>query len=473
MSFKRVVILGGGPVGLLCAIEARQNFVKNVTIVEKRSGYSRTNVPVLDNDIRRHMKSLGVHTQMGLGKDAMDSTSFSKIETALLDQAQRIGVKIVRPYVVSNITGLEELKNGRYKSMLVTIHEWDDKARVRKPGGDLQHLQADLLVVATGGGAASDDIVTNTLGFGYEKLKAKNYGAYGIFQPEGVSPGLPVGSEKQRKAYEGARELAGAQFHFQTADHNYLLTTLSGVSRNDFKTLQGSTDKLKELLTSLNQVFSSTVIESIKEVEKNVGVFKIAIQRARQFYSPKYPAVLVGDAAVTPHPEKGSGYTTGFRGFEELKRLFEALKKTDRSKDNSVAFQTFNDRYELHASRKAIEGTFTVLANLRKTLGGYSANMQRDMAPMTNPGARALVQQYVDRADRLAEELNAQERLAKAYYDYLKTDDDTVPPEFEWDDTVGNLWAWIASTWQDIKDFTQGVNLMDERLDRVQMALRM
>jgi hypothetical protein len=38
-------------------------------------------------------------------------------------------------------------------------------------------------------------------------------------------------------------------------------------------------------------------------VQKNVLAFKVNIQRARQLCSPEYPAVLVGDAAVTPHPD--------------------------------------------------------------------------------------------------------------------------------------------------------------------------
>jgi 2-polyprenyl-6-methoxyphenol hydroxylase-like FAD-dependent oxidoreductase len=473
MSFKRVVVLGGGPVGLLCAIEARQNFVKDVVVVEKRSGYSRTNVPVLDQDLRNHMKQLGVHTQMGLGAKAMGATSFSRIESALLDRARAVGVEMLRPYVVAGVTGTELKKHGRYKSMLLTVREWDDKTRAPKVGGQTKHLKADLLVVASGGGAAADAIVTQTLKFDYEKLKAKNYGAYAIFEEKGMSPGLQVGTAKHKAAFSNAGELAGAKFHFQTADHNYLLTSLSGITRDDFKILQGSTGKLKTLLDSLNQVFSSNVVEQIKDVEKNVGIFKIAIQRARQFQSPQYPAVLVGDAAVTPHPEKGSGYTTGFRGYEELCRLFEALKKTDRSKDNSVAFQSFNDRYELHASRKAIEGTFTVLLNLQKTLSVSAAEMQRDLASARNPHVKTFIQEYLQTAALLCADMESQVSLAKFYFDYLKPDTGTVPTGFRWENTVGDLWGWIADTWADIKKLTQGIHLMDDRLDRVQGALRL
>ena len=65
--------------------------------------------------------------------------------------------------------------------------------------------------------------------------------------------------------------------------------------------------------------------------------------------------MLVGDAAVTPHPQAGSGIGTGFAGFEELQKLFAALKKAHRSNNNEAVFQNFNTAYELHASRKALE----------------------------------------------------------------------------------------------------------------------
>lgn len=57
MSIKLVVILGGGPIGRMCTIEAKKHF-KSVTIIEKWAGYTRTNVPVLQDDIKQHLRNL-------------------------------------------------------------------------------------------------------------------------------------------------------------------------------------------------------------------------------------------------------------------------------------------------------------------------------------------------------------------------------------------------------------------------------
>lgn len=466
MSFKKVVILGGGPVGLLCAIEARQNFARDVTVVEKRSGYSRSNVPVLDTDIIRHLKKLDVQEKAGLGKDALASTSFSSIEKALQEKAEGMGIRVLRPYVTSSITGCSMMKHGRYKNMAMFLAKWDDKRKAKDLSGSTLRIEADLLIVATGGAAVADPIVIDTLGFGYEKLKAKNYGAYGIFnQSTSAKSKVPA-------AMKASKEIADFTIALSTKDHNYLLSTLSGITKEDFRILQGSTEKLKELLTTLAATSYADILSDLQNVQKNVGIFKIAIQRARQFYSPQFPAVLVGDAAVTPHPQTGSGYTTGFRGYEELCKLFAALKKTHRTKDNSVVFQSFNDRYELHVSRKALEGTTQILTNISKMLTSYAAGIRRDMPRLTTPAARDFAENYALTADRLVKELAEQATLARAYSAYLKPDAGEEVPEFEWDQTVRRLWEWIESTWKDVKALTGQVASLDERLASVQVALK-
>jgi 2-polyprenyl-6-methoxyphenol hydroxylase-like FAD-dependent oxidoreductase len=354
MSFKRVVVIGGGPVGLLCAIDAR-NYFGTVTVVEKRTGHSRTNVPVLDDDIRKHFKALKVHTKMGLGDDAMGSAAFARIEDALEKRAKSASVKLLRPYVVTAAIGEGVAVGGRYKKANLTLAEWDDQRKTVATTGRTKQLSADLIVVASGGGAAQDQLL-QSLGFTWERLKAKNYGAFAIFDDRGEG-------DNQTAAKVQVRDLlANYRIVLETQDHTYLLATLSGITPTDFKALQGDTKKLKDLMATIQKAEEPNLRE-IKEVAKNVGVFKIAIQRVRQMYSPNIPAVIVGDAAVMPHPERGSGCTTGFRGFEELHKMFEALKNTRRSKDNSIIHQGFSDRYELHVSRKAIDGTSLVLFN--------------------------------------------------------------------------------------------------------------
>ncbi len=474
MAFKRVVILGGGPVGLLCAIEARQHF-KSVSVVEKRSTYSRTNVPVVDNDLRLHFKTLGVHQKMGLGESAMQGDPpFKRIEGTLFDHASSRGIEMLRPFVVTSVSGGSENKFGRYKSILLTLRQWDDQSRKFVDGAKPLTVNADLLVIATGGGAAADPLVTETLGFTYEKLKAKNYGAYGIFEKTGdvlnPSPGHKEGKLAAREI--SAKVAAPASIRLQTADYNYLLATLAGITRNDFKLLQSSQERLKKLLFALESARGSGITEKLKEVEKNVGLFKIAIQRARQFYSPKYPAVLVGDAAVTPHPEQGSGYTTGFRGFEELKRLLEALKGTDRSKDNSLIFQGFNDRYELHVSRKALQGTVAIVANNRRTLETYAADIRALAARTKYLGMRQILEHDAATADDLAEELKAQEAAAKKMLAYLEPDKGQELPELGEDETASALWKRIDTTWGQLKKLMKHDALLDDgRLAEVEKKL--
>src|SRR5262249_35109777 len=149
-------------------------------------GYSRTNVPVLDTDIRRHFEKLGVTKAMEIGSgkpltSSPDAAAFSKIEQALLDKATGLGVAIERPYVVTTAVGAGMNKHGRYKSVQLVLTEWDEKKK-QTLNTQQKRLEADLVVVATGGGGtAADGVIVNTLGFAYERLKAKNYGAYAVF----------------------------------------------------------------------------------------------------------------------------------------------------------------------------------------------------------------------------------------------------------------------------------------------------
>jgi thioredoxin reductase len=123
LSFHTVVVIGAGPIGLLAAIEARQNFVKKVIVVEKRSSYTRTNVPTLQTEIRNEFKKLGVLKTMSNSAQV----PFSQIEEALKEKAVNLGVKFELGYTVQSVVGLKKNKHGRYKSIHVTLKEWDEQ----------------------------------------------------------------------------------------------------------------------------------------------------------------------------------------------------------------------------------------------------------------------------------------------------------------------------------------------------------
>jgi hypothetical protein len=219
------------------------------------------------------------------------------------------------------------------------------------------------------------------------------------------------------------------------------------------------------------------VVQQLMDVEKNIAVFQVAIQRAQQFYSPSFPAVLVGDAAVTPHPEQGSGYTTGFRGFQELKTLFEALKGTAKRKETIWAFQNFNARYELHASRKAITGTVAILQNTRRMLETLASDLPEMAQSITDHRIGEALRRRLTRdamtARGLAADVGDQEKLARDFCMFLGPDDGQDPPAFAWDNTAGRLWQSIALTWDDITKLTEDHNLLDDRLKDLKKTFKL
>jgi pyruvate/2-oxoglutarate dehydrogenase complex dihydrolipoamide dehydrogenase (E3) component len=85
MAFKRIVVVGGGPIGLFCAIDAAEVFKSmwsKVTVVEMRQEYSRMNVPTLHTEIHKHLQHLGIKDQ-ALGKAGI--APLAQLEKSLFD----------------------------------------------------------------------------------------------------------------------------------------------------------------------------------------------------------------------------------------------------------------------------------------------------------------------------------------------------------------------------------------------------
>jgi cation diffusion facilitator CzcD-associated flavoprotein CzcO len=220
MPFTQVVILGGGPIGLLCAIEAKKYFRK-VLIVEKRSEYSRNNVPALNPPLIKHLKEIGVDKDLWpTGEAGSTSLSFARFEEVLWQKAKANGVSMERGYVVSALDGVGRMPNGSYKQIVLTLSEWDEKKKEIFKDATRLFEKADLLVVASGGAAATDEMVTGKLGFSFAKLKARNYAAYGIFTPPKVITQQEV--DEKLKFFGLFGQVISDKIAFPTADHNYL-----------------------------------------------------------------------------------------------------------------------------------------------------------------------------------------------------------------------------------------------------------
>ncbi|WP_213807226.1 hypothetical protein [Granulicella sp. dw_53] len=464
MSFKKVVVLGAGPLGLMAAIDARQHFVRNVTLVEKRGAYTRPNVPVLDKSTITHLQSIKATPSSWRSGKAGDPIAFSKIEDALLTRAKALGIKLERGWIAERISGRDKNDHGRYKSMTLTLRACDEKGRKMTIGGALKVIEADFLVVSVGGGAAADPLITNILGFAFQKLAPKDYGAYGIFNPEKASLTSDANQlQRKNEAQKLANGVIGKKTPIPTEDHNYLLATLRNCSAADFQRLQAAPADLRKILLTVGQ--TTSILSSLKQVEKNVAVFEISVQRATQFYSQQYPAVLLGDAAVTPHPEQGSGVAAGYVGLEKLRQLFQELKKLDRSDDTESSFSNFNSQMDIVTSKKALEGTLAILTNNIQNLRNYIARVRQQQNTLSYPQAKRYLGEFAERLQTLQSNMESHKvETEKLLGSFNEPDLSKIGA------ALGKLWSSIKNSHDEIQGLIGQTDLMSENIENIRRS---
>jgi 2-polyprenyl-6-methoxyphenol hydroxylase-like FAD-dependent oxidoreductase len=449
MSYKRVVVLGGGPIGLLCAIEAKQQGFREVYLIEKRPEYTRLNVPLLYTGAREHLESL-VPGKIPFNKAYAGGVGFKQIEPPLLDKAIDLGVRVYRPYVVTVVRGSGEVRAGRVKQMTLTVARWD-KAK----GVDIsttESVKANLLIVASGAGTAEDKSLMDTLGFAHERLKPVNYMAMGVFN-EGKQPDDDPLSDQFEIARKRISDQGG--ICFPTGDYQYMLFGLSGITKNDFELLKKDQILLLDLVTTLKRTHPKTTgeREKLKEIKGNLLAFEINIKRARQMVSEKYPALLVGDAAVTPHPDTGKGVDSGFRGFQEVKTLLEKLK-TGGLENEADLYMDFNKQYEMHVCAKALEGTALICKHnvgLLETFRENSAALERQAE---SSWMRDVFSAEQRACDAIIGALKVGKNLAKSYAEAGKP----------WNVGPGRLWKTLDNIWGLMERLIQQKTLLEPQL---------
>jgi hypothetical protein len=490
MPIKNIAIMGGGPIGLFSAIEAKTQFKKaKVTVIEKRLDYSRLNIPSLENPIRNHLQKLDLIDKTI--KDRLAGVApLSTMEEALYKKAKDTGVKMKRGYVITGITGDGKLSNGRYKTMRLNIAQWDSTAKALKAKGRSEIMDCDLLVVAMGGGAANERIVLETLGFSYEVLKAENYGVFGIYEGDSSKPQY---DNQLRRQFNDEIKKIGITTDLSSAQHNYLLVTLKGCTAKDFELIRQDNNALRVMLGAIGDGYKRQVLSQLANIKSNVGSFKISIQRVRHLYSPEFPAVILGDSAVTPHPETGTGLLTGFRGFEQLQKMFTALQGTSKSSNEALeALMDFEDRYEIFIAAKVLEGSVEIIMHLMGTIDAYIDKATAQEKAVTDRTGKRLLSLNIVLAKLLSSEMASQQRRAVIFASMLGHDKRTTDAGYDLSslsrkldsmaqikpvtksdisglgrDTIHTLWDDMGKTYDEIQELMGQQRLLAELITKV------
>ncbi|MBV8379402.1 MAG: FAD-dependent monooxygenase [Paucibacter sp.] len=383
-----VAVVGGGPIGLLAAVEARMAGASQVHVYEGRNDpYSRMNVLKLDNAAMQRLRTAGVFEQICPNQQD-NIASVKTIESALEQRCNTLGIKLERD------------------RFLVDVQR-DDKGVVQLTfKGDPQPKPCDVLIVATGGSVAgaqkhaNNVVLGDKLGIPFQKSEVKDYAAVGLFGKNAPKPdtkGLVDGwtyqfetqevkyivtqlteeefkdwGDNPRKLIEHLQRVAGKtqmapeqQMAPESIDPahkvasvdkdaveaaldtawNQLMRDFGGVDnffgRNrsaDEKVVAKCRSGAKVQLERTLQARASKGEEakvSPAEVEKSlmnfliaefgVGRFPIELQQAKGFTSAKHEGVLVGDSAGTPHPETAKGLNTGIAEMGAMRDLVQDL----------------------------------------------------------------------------------------------------------------------------------------------------
>lgn len=490
MSFKKIVVIGGGPIGLFCAIEAAQtfnSFFSKVTMVEMRKGYSRMNVPVLPGPVLNHLTHLNIKTA-AVGEKG--NAPLAQVEQALFAKAKSAGVRIRDGHVAVEIAGLKKRKDGRFKDMAITIAKWDPVKKTTTTSREL--LNADLLILAVGASGIENDLFKKKLGFDHTTLGASNFAMYGVYNKN-------TGEASLGRALHDKVKMLGDATRVQTDNSEYLLVTLKQATPSDFALLQTNSQKLRECMDITGKAYANQVMSELNDNAKAVGAFEIKIKRVGHSISPKFPAVLVGDAAVSPHPQTGSGLLTGFHGFEALQDLLTALKLTNRSSDEAVdSLCAFEDSYEVYIAAKAIEGTVVILRHLIGLLTSYEESCGQDFAAAKGSAAKYLISFNALGAGLLRQKMEAQMNRALRFGELLHSDvvrldnkanskprkmhqlsgtidaaiaKTPVTGTLDPSDSIKRLWSDIAGTYQEVVDLTANYHPLQKALDSMKSSM--
>jgi Domain of unknown function (DUF4157)/FAD binding domain len=311
-----VAVAGGGPIGLMAAIEARLQGAQ-VTVFEGREQqYSRRQVLKLEDLTIQKLRKFGVYEELfgkqaPKGNEEISAIAVKYVEKALKRRALELGIKI---------------ETGFYLTNAQMSKKSPDLELELEKGEEKRTQSVQLLIVAVGPGINKPDkrtgvVLKDQLGFEYDVKKVVDYAVTGLMETtqEGKTGHLP--KESQWK------------YRFDTPKVTYLLHQIPKDLYDKFaqpgnnQLMQAYVLKAAKEHHNIQNPQLAKTLNNRGEPTQNVGIFKIEIQQAKQFVSKTLPALVIGDSAATPHPDSGSGLNMGVAEIDALGDVVQALRQ--------------------------------------------------------------------------------------------------------------------------------------------------
>ncbi len=379
----RVGVAGGGPVGLMAALEARMGGAEVILFEGRTDEYTRRQVLALDESTKQKFLKFGIKRELlddPSRKGSPTNVAVKYIEKALRDRALELGIEIRTGWYLATASEGE----GTTKATFL-----NGKAGLKSK---MVVEELDLLVVAAGAGVAKQNKYTGVtlgdeLGFKYEVKQARDYAVVGIFNPTEQGDIMRRGAnndEKRRWAYR-----------FNTPKVTYVLQQIPAELYKEFTDKNGGQQKMEAFIKNIAKVhYEMADGELAKDVNSkgqrspNVGVFPIEIQQAKTFVNQSLRTLLIGDSAATPHPHTGSGLNTGVRELDALADVVESVRAEliIRSQGGSKGSDKDQDSEEPTQVKSALERYNTEIKSLTdgmvakalKTLAGEHLKYLQD-----------------------------------------------------------------------------------------------
>ena len=305
---KKVIIVGGGPVGSVLALALQQQGIEFTMLEARAKGASHkdTRALALSYGSRIILEKLGVWDAVSAKATAINTIHISQrggLGRTKLNAAEhnQEAMGYVLPYgaITQALDAALDTSQILYEAEATEIKPNEPFAEVTfNQNGKLQTLQSALLVVADGGRSLGDiaGIKKETKEYGHDALVSKvtaelphNNIAYERFTPQGPMALLPNGETGFSLVWTGEK---------------------------------ASIDELLQLddATFLNQLYAAfgDRVGKFLSIEKRMS-FPLKLSTLKPSTAPHL--AIIGNAAQTMHPVAGQGFNVGLRDARTLADL--------------------------------------------------------------------------------------------------------------------------------------------------------